>query len=350
MFNNIYKNKKVFITGHSGFCGTWLTTWLLKLGADVCGYSLDPNTNPNHFSLLNMQEKSNLKNWICDIRSLESLKHCIGSYEPDIVFHLAAEPLVKQSYLTPMKTFEVNTIGTLNLLEACRDVKSIKAILIITTDKVYENLEQGEKFKETDRLGAHDPYSTSKSCAELITESYKKSFYDTNTLISTVRAGNIIGGGDWAQDRLIPDLIKATINNKEVEIRNPNSTRPWQHILDAISGYLLLGEKLLNNEKTYEGAWNFAPVNEEAISVKKVINYAKQAWIKIQRPIVASIETTQHEATSLQLDSTKAWFLLSWTNKFATQQAVEWTIEWYKEFYENNKIITMEQLEKYEGL
>jgi CDP-glucose 4,6-dehydratase len=246
---SFYRGKKIFITGHTGFKGSWLAFWLTKLGANIVGYALPPQTIPNHFDLLGLDMESHLEN----INDLEKLQKAIVTAKPDIVFHLAAQPLVRYSYLHPTETYQTNIMGTANVLEASRHCPSIKAIIVVTTDKCYENLEQQKGYVETDRMGGYDPYSSSKGCAELVVSSYRNSFFNLsdynqkhNVLLASARAGNVIGGGDWSEDRLIPDIIKSAIKGKPTSIRFPNATRPWQHVLEPLKGYLMLGEKLFN--------------------------------------------------------------------------------------------------------
>jgi len=253
LFNGIYRNKTVLITGHTGFKGSWLSLWLKKLGAYVIGYSLKEYPNTKHFFEL----KLDVENIFADVRDRDTLKKAIITYKPDIIFHLAAQSLVRESYRDPIATYETNVIGTLNLLEAVRNCEAVKAIVNVTTDKVYENKKQDSGYKETDNLGGFDPYSSSKACSEILTSSYRDSFFNNNKhkiLIASARAGNVIGGGDWANDRLIPDITRAVIKKEKVKIRNPASVRPWQHVLEPLSGYLLLGQKLLEGKKTFASA------------------------------------------------------------------------------------------------
>lgn len=338
----IFKNKKVFITGITGFKGSWLASYLLKLGANVQGFSRPPNTIPNHFSLLNLDK--NTKHIGGDIRWYDELKFCIQEFKPDIVFHLAAQPLVKQSYFDPHYTFDTNIMGTVNILEACKDINSIKAIVLITTDKVYENKNQTNGFSEHDRLGGFDPYSASKACAELVISSYRDSFYSkTKTLIASVRAGNVIGGGDWSEDRLIPDIIKSIVNKQELIIRNPYAIRPWQHVLDCLHGYLLLTKNMLQNNDYYASAWNFGPSKESEITVGKIIEYVNNLW----EVNYTAKKSDFHESQILRLDSTKSRTFLNWIPSYDIKTTIEKTIIWYKEFYEHNNIITEQQIEEY---
>jgi CDP-glucose 4,6-dehydratase len=352
LFGGIYKNKTVLITGHTGFKGSWLIFWLIKMKAYVIGFSKDIPTNPAHFELL--QKNNYLKDLIDirgDIRDGKKLNEVFKEYNPDIVFHLAAQPLVRYSYKNPIETYETNVIGTLKVFEACKEA-DVKAIINITSDKCYENKEWVWGYRENDALGGYDPYSSSKACSEILTNSYRNSFFNLdeykkthNTLLASCRAGNVIGGGDWAEDRLISDIVKATVINKKVMIRNPNATRPWQHVLEPISGYLLLGQKLLEGKKEFAGAWNFGPFNEGNIKVIDVLNECKKQWDKIR----FEIDNKQHfhEAQFLKLDCNKANFYLKWHPVWNSKKAIKKTIIWYKEFYENNDIITQQQLEEF---
>lgn len=348
-FGNIYKGKRILVTGHTGFKGSWLSFWLDNLGAEVAGYSLPPPTQPNHFELL----KLDIKSIFSDIRDREKLNSAIKRLSPDIVFHLAAQPLVRQSYKNPIETFETNIIGTANLLEACRHVENIKAIVIITSDKCYENRELSRGYRESDPMGGYDPYSSSKGCAELITNSYRNSFFNHaeygskhNKLLATVRAGNVIGGGDWAEDRLIPDIIKAAAGNEKVLIRNPNATRPWQHVIEPLYGYLLLGQKLLEGKKDYAEAWNLGPNSDGNLKVLDVLMLAKECWSNIDFEI-DSASGQCHESDIIRLDCSKAHIKLGWKPSWNIEAAVKKTMQWYKEFYENGRIITSVQIKEY---
>lgn len=344
----IYREKKVFITGHTGFKGSWLVAMLQYLQADITGYALTPDTIPDHFSLLEKKCTSH----IADIRDAAALSEAVNEARPDIIFHLAAQPLVRRSYIEPLNTYQTNVIGTLNVLEAARKCSSVKAIVCITTDKVYENIEQQYAYKETDRLGGYDMYSSSKACCELLIDSYRNSFLNLaeferthHMLIGVARAGNVIGGGDWSENRLIPDIVKATAEHKAVDIRNPQSVRPWQHVLDCLYGYLLLGQRLLNKDITAAGAWNFSPPLNDNKTVADVIAIAKEYWNNIDITHVA--DTAFHEANLLQLDNSKAVTMLNWHPLWNTEASIERTITWYKEFYENKRVITTEQIAEY---
>lgn len=349
---NVYKNKKIFITGHTGFKGSWLSLWLNLLGAKIYGYSLIPNTNPNHFEIIKLQDKL-VQNYFADINDLKKIEEAMMESDPEIIFHLAAQPLVRYSYKNPLETFQTNAMGTFNILNCARKLKNLKAIVIITTDKVYENKEWLWGYREDEPLGGYDPYSASKACAEIITNSMRQSFFNVEkfrqthqVLIASVRAGNVIGGGDWSEDRLIPDIIKGANESKATIIRNPDSIRPWQHVLEPLCGYLALGEKLLKGEKEFATSFNFGPNNEGDLSVKDVLKLATSFWNKISYEIQVDLNAP-HEANLLMLDISKARKMLGWKPVLNSSQAIEWTIKWYKEFYENNKVITEKQLENY---
>lgn len=349
LFNNCYQGKRVFITGHTGFKGSWLALWLTRLGADVIGYSVDIPSNPSHFELLTLP----LTSVEGDIRDKTKLSNAIEKYQPDIVFHLAAQSLVRASYQNPVATFETNVMGTINVLESCRAAGNVKAILNVTSDKCYRNMEWERPYKEDDALGGYDPYSASKGAAEIMANSYRNSFFNNNeygkthtTLLADVRAGNVIGGGDWAKDRLIPDIVKATSRGEAVVIRNPRSTRPWQHVLEPLSGYLHLGWKLLERKSALADNWNFGPVDESHLTVQAVLDRAKKLWENITYTVQKSPENV-HEANLLQLDSSKARAELHWKNVWQSDRAIERTINWYKKYYENGEVVTAEDLEEY---
>lgn len=348
----IYQNKKVFITGHTGFKGTWLGLWLQKLGAKVYGYSLAPYSTPNHFSLI--QDKNDIHSYIADINDLQTLQNTLLEVDPDIIFHLAAQPLVRESYLDPQTTFQTNIIGVFNLFQSARSLKNLKAIINVTTDKVYENKEQIWAYRENDALGGYDPYSASKACSEIVTDSMRKSFFNPKdfgkthqVLIATARSGNVIGGGDWSKDRLIVDLVLSANSKQSALIRSPKATRPWQHVLEPIYGYLLLGEKLLQRKNSYASSFNFGPKSEDNLEVGEIIKIAKTQWSEINYTIQEDSSSNPHEAELLMLDSTKAQKLLQWHTIWNAQEAIEKTIDWYREFYTHNKVITLKQLDEY---
>ena len=349
LFGGIYKNKTVLVTGHTGFKGSWLVYWLHQMGAKVIGYSLEAPTTPNHIELLNLD----IISIIGDIRDLDKLNQVFTEYKPDIVFHLAAQPLVRLSYENPIETYETNVIGTLKVFEACRIAK-VKAIINITSDKSYENKEWIWGYRENDPMGGYDPYSSSKGCADILASSYRNSYFNAkdyklkhNTLLATCRAGNVIGGGDWAKDRLITDIMLSVSLGKKVSIRNPKATRPWEHVLEPLSGYLHIGQKLLEEKVEFAEAWNFGPSDEGSITVEQVVQNVKKHWDKIDYEINKD-PNQLHEANLLKLDCSKAHILLKWKDVWDSDTTFERTVKWYKSYYENNKeILTQNDLESY---
>lgn len=348
LFSQIYKDKIVLVTGHTGFKGSWLVYWLEQMGAKVIGYSLEAPTEPNHISLLNLD----IVSIIADIRDLNKLNQTFNEYKPDIVFHLAAQPLVRLSYENPIETYETNVIGTLKVLEACKRSK-VKAIVNITSDKAYENKEWVYGYRENDPIGGYDPYSSSKGCADILASSFRNSYFNIkdykkthNTLLATCRAGNVIGGGDWAKDRLMSDIMISVSQGKKVSIRNPNATRPWQHVLEPLSGYLHIGQKLLEEKVEFSGAWNFGPSDEGSITVEEVVKNVKKHWDKIDYQIDKD-PNQPHEANLLKLDCSKAHILLKWQDVWDSQTTFEKSVKWYKAYYENNQILTSDDLQSY---
>lgn len=349
LFNNIYQNKKVLLTGHTGFKGSWMAIWLKELGADVYGYSLEPYTNKDNFVTTKLASKINHQ--IGDVRDLEKLKSYFIEVQPDMAFHLAAQPLVIESYENPHYNFETNLMGTVNFFEAVRHCSSVKVAVNVTTDKCYQNNEWLWGYRENDAMGGDDPYSASKGCSELITNSYIKSFFtkENTCHVASGRAGNVIGGGDWAENRIIPDLIRAYEKNETSAIRNPNSVRPWQFVLEPIFGYMKLGEKLFNNGKSYSGGWNFGPSSYENYSVGDVVEETKKIipTIKIDAP--KSTEKL-HEAGLLKLDITKAVNQLNWKPKLNFENTIKFTIEGYLEELDSNNNLydcRVNQIKKY---
>lgn len=349
LFAGIYKNKTVLVTGHTGFKGSWLVFWLKQMGANVVGYSLAAPTNPSHIGLLNLD----ITSVIGDIRDLEKLNKTFAAYKPDIVFHLAAQPLVRLSYENPIDTYETNVIGTLKVFEACR-VHNVKAIVNITSDKAYENREWVWGYRENDPMGGYDPYSSSKGCADILASSYRSSYFNPdkyknthNTLLATCRAGNVIGGGDWAKDRLMTDIMLSVSQGKKVSIRNPKATRPWQHVLEPLSGYLAIGQKLLEEKQEFGDAWNFGPSDEGSITVERVVQNVKKHWDKIEYEINCD-PNQPHEANLLKLDCSKAFLLLKWKNVWDAEMTFEKTVKWYKAYYEEDRnVLTRNDLESY---
>ena len=349
LFGGVYKNKKVLLTGHRGFKESWLALWLQQMGAIVYGYSLDNEDEVNHFSLLNLD----IEEKIGDIRNEEVLQQYFNDIQPDIVFHLAAQALVRKSYDDPVETFSTNVMGTLNIFEASRKTPSVKAIINVTTDKCYENKEWEWGYRENEAMGGYDPYSASKGCSELLTSSYRNSYFNNNdygkkhnVLLASGRAGNVIGGGDWAVDRLIPDIIKAAAIKKTVLIRNPLATRPWQHVLEPLSGYLTLGCKLLQKEISVADGWNFGPDIHSNIQVGDIVKLSNKYWNAIQIEISKN-SNEHHEANLLMLDCTKANKTLKWKAVWGIDKTIDKTISWYKSYYENNKLLSLEDLTEY---
>lgn len=348
LFGGIYKNKTILVTGHTGFKGSWLAYWLKEMGAKVIGYSLEAPSEPNHISLLNL----NITSIIGDIRDLDKLNQAFATYKPDAVFHLAAQPLVRLSYENPIETYETNVIGTLKVFEACR-TNGVKAIVNITSDKAYENREWVWGYRENDPMGGYDPYSSSKGCADILASSYRSSYFNLseykkshNTLLASCRAGNVIGGGDWAKDRLMTDIMLSVSQGKKVNIRNPNATRPWQHVLEPLSGYLAIGQKLLEENAEFGEAWNFGPSDEGSISVEEVVNHVKKYWDKIDYELTRDPHQL-HEANLLKLDCSKAHISLQWKDVWESETTFEKTVLWYKNFYENGTISTAKDLSDY---
>jgi CDP-glucose 4,6-dehydratase len=354
LFEGVFQNKKVFVTGHTGFQGSWLALWLKSLGAKVIGYSLSPPTKPSLFEILRL--KQDIIHILGDVRDHSFLQKCLIKHKPDIVFHLAAQPLVRLSYEKPVDTFYTNIMGTVNLLEAIKNTQSVKAGIIITSDKCYENKEWAFAYRENDPLGGFDPYSASKGATEIITSSYSRSFFHSDnknrkTGIATVRAGNVIGGGDWAQDRIVPDCMRSVYSRKPILIRNPKSIRPWQHVLEPISGMLLLASKLWDNPHSYNEPWNFGPnlsanvtVNELVIQIIKELEQ-KANWKDMSK----NTKNAVHEANFLRLDSTKAGNLLGWRQVYSIKETISETASWYQNYVNKTEMrkFTVSQIEKY---
>ncbi len=342
-FSDVYRGKRVLLTGHTGFKGSWLALWLTELGAEVTGVSLPPDTHPNHWDLLNLK----IDDRRADIRDFVALSKIVAEIKPELVFHLAAQPLVRRSYRDPLETWSTNVMGTANLLEACRHTPSVQAIVVITTDKCYENNEWPWGYREIDRLGGHDPYSASKAGAELVAASYRNAFFNTETapLLATARAGNVIGGGDWSEDRLIPDLVRATVNKQSLEIRSPNATRPWQHVLESLSGYLLLGQKLLERNKVCAAPWNFGPEPEGNRAVGEMLERLSVHWPDLHWH--QTDKSQPHESTLLYLDSAKAKSQLDWRPVWNIDTTLAKTAEWYLAWLEKESVVSRKQLAQY---
>lgn len=348
--NNFWRGKKVFITGHTGFKGGWLSAWLIKKGAIVYGYSLPPSTFPNLYTLLDIEGRIETST-IGDIRNIELLQQSISKANPEIIFHLAAQPLVRHSYIEPIETFSVNVMGTVNLFEVAKRVSDLRAIVNVTTDKCYLNLEAMKSFSEDDPLGGCDPYSSSKACSEIITQTYQASFFKAPSEIklASARAGNVIGGGDWSEDRLVPDFFRHLVHGESLLIRSPNSIRPWQHVLEPLNGYLLLAEKLYLNRFGYSEAWNFGPASSSEISVEDLLKEFCRLYPGVNYIVDDSVHC--HEAKILKLDSKKAIEKLGWRTRWDFSKTVENTSDWYKANQNGNEMFsyTLKQIEHYEN-
>jgi len=344
---SFWRNKKVFITGHTGFKGSWLSLWLSQLGAKVIGFALAPPSEPNLFTVANVA--SNITHIQGDIQDFSFLQKMLLQHEPEIIFHMAAQSLVQHSYENPIETYSVNVMGTVHLFEALRRCKNVKAVINVTSDKCYENKEWEWGYRENEALGGYDPYSNSKACAELVTSSYRQSFFD-KTLIASVRAGNVIGGGDWAKDRLIPDMIRAFVQQKPVSIRNPQAIRPWQHVLEPLSGYLLLAEKLYGNQKTYAEAWNFGPYSQDIQPVNFIADKLMQLWGN-HATWKQDESCFPHEAHTLKLDIAKAQKYLGWTPALNLEEALGYVTLWYKAWHNQQDMqkFTLSQIEQYQA-
>lgn len=367
MFNaesdNFWRGKKVFLTGHTGFKGGWLAFWLINKGAIVKGYSLDPEIKGvpegahTLFSALDLE--SSMDSVIGDIRDRPTLEKEINDFKPNVVFHLAAQPLVRESYETPVETYETNVMGTVNLLNACRDIDGLRSVVIVTSDKCYENKEQIWGYRENDPMGGYDPYSNSKGCTELVVSSFRQSFFNVNdyashnVCVSSARAGNVIGGGDWSVDRLITDAIRAYIKGEPLRIRSPYATRPWQHVLEPLSGYMLLAEKgYTGSAETYASGWNFGPDQNQILPVKDILKNLEE---KLGGGFSWECELSAngpHEAGLLSLDCTKANSKLSWKARTNIDDMIDMTVEWYASYEDPNAIrdITLEQIHAFEAL
>ena len=324
---NFWKGKRVFLTGHTGFKGSWLALWLHSLGVIVKGYALSPPTDPSLFNEAKID--SIIDSQIGDIRDLELFKRSLTDFNPDILIHMAAQPLVRSSYANPVETYETNVMGTVNVLESARACKNLKAIINITTDKCYENDGRSQGYKESDPMGGYDPYSNSKGCAELVTSAYRRSFLQEQGIkLASVRAGNVIGGGDWADDRLIPDILRSFEKNKPIVIRNPKATRPWQHVLEPLSGYLILAQKLYEDQKEYAEGWNFGPNEKDVKPVDSILNKMITKWPNSSWELDKN--SNPHEADFLKLDISKAESRLGWKPIWELSHTLEKIIAWHR--------------------
>ena len=333
---SFWHSKKVLVTGHTGFKGSWLSLWLQTMGADLCGIALPPPTEPSLFAQAKVAD--GMRHQLADVRDFEKIKKIFQSFQPDIVLHLAAQPLVRESYKAPIETYSTNVMGTVHVLEASRRTKSVRAVINVTTDKCYENREWVWGYRENEPIGGHDPYSSSKGCSELVSAAYRKSFFeDAEIQVATARAGNVIGGGDWARDRLIPDIIKSIQENIPTKIRNPNAIRPWQHVLEPLSGYLLLAEGLYNKKDGMSGAWNFGPRDEDAQNVQWVANELSKKMG--QSPIfLPDPKNHPHEANFLKLDISKAKNKLGWEPRWSLNTALDRIVDWNRSLNQKEDI------------
>ena len=345
-------NKKVLLTGHTGFKGSWLALWLQNMQAEVIGYALPPPTTPSLFEIADVG--LGMTSIIGDIRDLDKLQSVFATHQPEIVLHMAAQPLVRYSYQNPVETYSTNVMGTVNLLEAVRNTTGMKAVVNITTDKCYENREWAWGYRENEPMGGHDPYSNSKGCSELVTAAYRNSYFHPDNYqqhgvaIATARAGNVIGGGDWAEDRLIPDIMRAISNGQSVNIRNPHAIRPWQHVLEPLSGYLLLAEKLYTDGAIYAEAWNFGPKDYDAKPVGWIVESMANKWGK-EATWLFDEGNHPHEAHYLKLDISKARQILGWSPRWSLDQALDHTVEWHMGWLQGNDVRAqcIKQIEDY---
>jgi CDP-glucose 4,6-dehydratase len=348
----IYQGRRVLVTGHTGFKGSWLCHWLLKLGAEVTGYALDPYTDADNFVQTGLANK--MKDIRGDVRDFEKLKSVIQETKPEFVFHLAAQPLVLLSYENPKDTFDINIGGSINVLEACRHTDSVKVMVMITSDKCYENKEWVWGYRENDPMGGFDPYSASKGSTELVIASYRNSFFnparltDHGKALSSVRAGNVVGGGDWAKDRIVPDCIRSLMTDKPIEIRNPFSTRPWQHVLEPLGGYLLLASKMFEEPTHYAGAWNFGPALSSIKTVQELVELIIQDWGS-GNYFVSTKTEKPHEAKLLALDISKAKLNLGWNPQWDFPTTIQQTVKWYKGFCNKDNLsnICLNQIDSF---
>lgn len=343
LFGGIYKGRRVLVTGHTGFKGSWLCLWLHEMGAKVSGISLDPIVKNNHWDLLDL----NIQDHRIDIRDYEKIKATIMQIQPEYIFHLAAQPLVRESYRDPLNTWSTNVIGTANILDITKSIKSLRAIVVVTTDKCYENKEWTWGYREIDVLGGSDPYAASKACVEILVGSYAKSFFGSegSPKIATARAGNVVGGGDWSQDRLIPDMVRAVSRGDLLKIRYPKATRPWQHVLESLSGYLSLGQKLTTDDVDIVSAWNFGPGEEGNKTVEDVLHELKKYFTEVRWNVEDS--KNLHESNFLSLDCSKAKQLLGWKSTLNFEEGIKLTADWYQDFYRNKNICSINQLKEY---
>jgi CDP-glucose 4,6-dehydratase len=347
-----WSGRRVLVTGHTGFKGSWLSIWLKELGAKVTGYALPPATDPSLFQIANVAKR--VDSVFGDVRDLEALKDCVRRSRAEVVIHMAAQALVRPSYADPVGTYQTNVMGTVNLLEAVRGQPDVRAVVVVTSDKCYENRERLRGYRESDPMGGRDPYSSSKGCAELVTAAYRSSFFSgaqPAVGISSARAGNVIGGGDWAVDRLVPDVMAGFAKGKSVTIRNPSAIRPWQHVLEPLAGYLTLAEKVFHQPADYSEGWNFGPRDEDAKPVSWLVCRLAELWGSDAKWIASSSEEV-HEAGILKLDCSKARARLGWTPRLDLDDALAWVVEWHRAYEKglDAGAVAQEQMHRYEGL
>lgn len=342
MFKGIYRGKNVLLTGHTGFKGSWLALWLKDLGAELAGIGLDPETAPSHWDLLDLS----IADRRLDLRDLEAVLGALDEVRPDIIFHLAAQPLVHHSFQDPQATWSTNVLGTANLLEACRRTPAVRAIVVVSSDKCYENQEWPWSYRETDPLGGHDPYSASKAAVELLAASYRRSFFSPQgaPLLATARAGNVIGGGDWSRNRLVPDLVRAISSGQDLVVRSPEAVRPWQHVFEPLSGYLLLGQGLLEGREQWAQAWNFGPDPIQEQTVADILLKLQAYWPDCTwRQVFSSL----HETHLLRLDYSKARQQLGWQPVWSIEECLAATADWYRAWIEEGRVLSRRQLSTY---
>ncbi len=350
--SGFWSDKTVLVTGHTGFKGSWLSIWLQHLGARTVGYALAPDTEPSLFELARLED--HMASVEGDVRDLDHLTRVVDDHRPDVVIHMAAQAIVRTGYDDPLETYSTNVMGTANVLEAARGHAGTRAVLVVTSDKCYENLERAKGYTEADALGGHDPYSSSKACAELVTRSYRDSFFadaDPAVGIATARAGNVIGGGDWAEARLVPDIMRSFLGGEELYIRFPAAVRPWQHVLDPLSGYLELAERLYVDPAGFAEAWNFAPSDDQMLTVGEMVERFRSLW---GEPLDVQLDPGPHphEHNLLLLDPAKAEERLGWSARLSHDEAFRWVVEWYRAYRDDASMrdVTLEQIERYCGL